>query len=686
MSTPGPSTLPPTNSRPRTHKPRGICRYYETPRGCFAGNSCKFLHGQEQQLDVPKDAGGTSKPLLTPYDQAKICRYYASGFCRRGDSCWFKHVREGKEKETALSGNESDDSESTQCSICYETPVTFGLLEGCNHVFCIKCIKSWRDPSAKSTDMLGSGNTKSCPMCRTSSHFITPSSIFVEHGTAEKERAIQNYKDSMARVPCRYFVKTRTSAKPMCPFGKDCFYKHEKTDGSIYVFSEGVDVSMRRYAARHAPRRRVLFGYDSDSDDDFEDFPFNLELNGLSFLDFLPSAMGGRRRANEATAGEQLGALPPAGDVRVTVESLNPPTGAADSMGAVLTAIENARRGRNEGARAYWQPQDEAQERIEILANQMLTSFTVLRNRGNPLPHPRAQSGTPPPPLEPINTGDDSDSLPSLQSVEDSDDDDDTYDGMPDLDTVSESSEDEFYSETSEDDDDEDSMQGEVDEEVQAMIRELSDALSRESFALGNERGDPPPISLEQPFLTYLESLRSRAPPAQEEDEDMPDLEVIAGSSEDEPDSDDEQSTQPPTVSSPEPPFVTDGRGRVVWTSNGSRQEQQPSTESGQPATRGDPAVVEPSADSRSPEGGSNTQRPKIAGHQSHTRSRVASGGPNGFTTDGRGRVVGAGSGSSPEESQGAHPPALGTIWSSSLSSTQGDSGQGRRLGLDEVD
>jgi E3 ubiquitin-protein ligase makorin len=172
--------------------------------------------------------------------------------------------------------------------------------------------------------MLGSGNTKTCPMCRTTSHFITPSSIFVEHGTPEKERAIQGYKESMARVPCKYFIKTRTSPKPMCPFGKDCFYKHEKTDGSIHVFSEGVDVSMRRYAARYAPRRRVLFGYDSDSDDDFEDFPFNFELNTLSFLDFLPNVMVGRQRTNEAVANVQLGMAPPAGDVRVTVESLNP--------------------------------------------------------------------------------------------------------------------------------------------------------------------------------------------------------------------------------------------------------------------------------------------------------------------------------------------------------------------------
>lgn len=318
-----------------------------------------------------------------------------------------------------------------------------------------------------------------------------------------------------------------------------------------------------------------------------------------------------------------------------------------------------------------------------IQADQLLTSFTVLRNRGNPLPHahPRAQNGTPPPLLEPIDGAYDSESLPSLQSIEDSDDDDDdTYNGMPDLDTVSESSEDECPSELSNDDGDEDSLHGDVNEEVQAMIRELSDALSRESFALG---GDAPPISLEQPFLSYLENLRNLASPAQGEDEAMPDLEVIADSSESDPGSSDEELPQALMEPSPEPPFVTDGRGRVVWTSNGSQQqEQQTPSEPTQPTARAEPTVVEPS-DPRPTEGpNTQQQRPKAASHQSHPRPRVA--GPNAFTTDGRGRVVGTGSGSSADGQ--AHPQALGAIWSSSLSNTQGGTGQQRRLELDEVD
>jgi hypothetical protein len=55
----------PSSSRPVTSKSRGICKYYTTDRGCFAGKTCKFLHGQVA--------------THTPYDQAKTCRFYAAG-------------------------------------------------------------------------------------------------------------------------------------------------------------------------------------------------------------------------------------------------------------------------------------------------------------------------------------------------------------------------------------------------------------------------------------------------------------------------------------------------------------------------------------------------------------------------------------------------------------------------------
>lgn len=158
-----PNSLPHMSfPRPVTSKSRGICQYYDSPRGCFSGNRCKFLHGVPVQ-----ELGQNVQPLLTPYDQAKECRYYQRGvfpgsprsnqinsnllgFCKRGELCWFKHVDSHHNQTNIL---EEDDQ---LCSVCFEKPVTFGLLgalfikllihsshihsyipEGCNHIFCI---------------------------------------------------------------------------------------------------------------------------------------------------------------------------------------------------------------------------------------------------------------------------------------------------------------------------------------------------------------------------------------------------------------------------------------------------------------------------------------------------------------------------------------------------------------------
>ena len=63
-----------STTRPSTSKSRGICRYYTHPRGCFAADKCKFLHGEP-----PIEAKPDDPPMLTPYDKAKRCEFYARG-------------------------------------------------------------------------------------------------------------------------------------------------------------------------------------------------------------------------------------------------------------------------------------------------------------------------------------------------------------------------------------------------------------------------------------------------------------------------------------------------------------------------------------------------------------------------------------------------------------------------------
>ncbi|KAI0343247.1 hypothetical protein BDW22DRAFT_1329630 [Trametopsis cervina] len=226
-----------TDTRPVTSKARGVCRYYNTSTGCRAGNSCKFLHGEEK---------------LTPFDKSKICKFYAAGFCKRGATCWFVHAQPDaaptQDPDTGVA------SEDDVCCICIEKPTTYGLMGGCSHIFCIGCIMEWRNPRGKSDDVVASGVTKKCPLCRASSQFVTPSSHFYPEGHPHKAIAIEKYRQSTSRVPCKYFQRSPPN-KRYCPFGKDCFYQHLNDDGTPYVFNEGVDSLIR--ASPHILRRPI---------------------------------------------------------------------------------------------------------------------------------------------------------------------------------------------------------------------------------------------------------------------------------------------------------------------------------------------------------------------------------------------------------------------------------------------
>ncbi|KAH8104134.1 hypothetical protein BXZ70DRAFT_968741 [Cristinia sonorae] len=238
--------------RPVTSKSRGICRFYTTPRGCFAGKNCKFLHGETEKF--------------TSYDKAKTCKFFTAGYCKRGADCWFAHVVPPAASATSQSGcnlkapAEMDDEEN-MCSICLEKPVTYGLLPACSHIYCIQCIRDWRDRNGKSIEMVVTGNTKKCPLCRSLSPFVVPSSHFYPDGHPGKETMIEKYKASMARVACRHFQNSPPSDR-FCPFGKDCFYQHLNSDGTPFIFEHGVS-----YYIKQASRRRHHNSAENDAED-----------------------------------------------------------------------------------------------------------------------------------------------------------------------------------------------------------------------------------------------------------------------------------------------------------------------------------------------------------------------------------------------------------------------------------
>ena len=108
----------------------------------------EFLRGQ-LELRAQK-----SKP--------KICTYYASGNCRNGAKCAFAHVTE--EEGQVYEYSKDDDAE---CQVCMDWVLAagkqFGVLDGCDHTFCLKCIRSWRATYDKRSTK---HHFRTCPICR----------------------------------------------------------------------------------------------------------------------------------------------------------------------------------------------------------------------------------------------------------------------------------------------------------------------------------------------------------------------------------------------------------------------------------------------------------------------------------------------------------------------------------------
>jgi E3 ubiquitin-protein ligase makorin len=100
-------------------------------------------------------------------------------------------------------------------------------------------------------EMVMSGVIKSCPSCRTQSHYVVPSSVFYREGDPKKERTITTYKETLARTPCRRFEENlRLRGRAFCPFGRDCFYRHLDEDGTVHVFEQGIEETMQETRLR----------------------------------------------------------------------------------------------------------------------------------------------------------------------------------------------------------------------------------------------------------------------------------------------------------------------------------------------------------------------------------------------------------------------------------------------------
>lgn len=138
-------------------------------------------------------------------------------------------LREEVETENDMieMGRELQESMELECNICYDNILQkeerFGLLSGCNHAFCLTCVRNWRGNADQPKQTV-----RQCPVCRVETHFIIPSSRMVTD-PARKQALIDTYRKNLAAIPCRHFNEGRGT----CPFGTSCFYAHRYPDGTL---------------------------------------------------------------------------------------------------------------------------------------------------------------------------------------------------------------------------------------------------------------------------------------------------------------------------------------------------------------------------------------------------------------------------------------------------------------------
>ena len=138
-----------------------------------------------------------------------------------------------------------------ECSICLERVLEkahpaerkFGLL-ACDHAFCLPCIRNWRQHVTGGADVESALRT--CPLCRTPAHFITPSTLWPAT-PEEKEAVVGGYRAKLASIDCRNFA----FGEGACAFGTSCMYRHAYPDGRLE------EVALRRVAADEGEVRVV---------------------------------------------------------------------------------------------------------------------------------------------------------------------------------------------------------------------------------------------------------------------------------------------------------------------------------------------------------------------------------------------------------------------------------------------
>ena len=129
-------------------------------------------------------------------EHKELCKFYMTGNCRFGIACKNRH-----DDSVSPDIATSNDDMKPECGICMSIPTkgVYGILNNCNCIFCLECVREWRRDGksvTKSTEQV-----RLCPLCRRQSHFVVPSTKSLSGD--EKELLVQTYKEIMSSKPCK---------------------------------------------------------------------------------------------------------------------------------------------------------------------------------------------------------------------------------------------------------------------------------------------------------------------------------------------------------------------------------------------------------------------------------------------------------------------------------------------------
>ncbi|KAJ3254879.1 hypothetical protein HK103_006775 [Boothiomyces macroporosus] len=187
------------------------CRHYNKGNGtCPFSTSCFYRHVDEYGVKDSDKIRILSNSNFDDEGLKKACRDVHGLKCPYCEKNCLHPAAPESQIESHLLKCGTENYKKPECGICYEVieeknDPRYAILS-CVHPFCLSCIRTWR-----SND---SGSAKTCPSCRTATHFVIPSKVWPITDT-ERETIVNEYKYSFSQ----------------CPFRENCYYKH--TDQSM---------------------------------------------------------------------------------------------------------------------------------------------------------------------------------------------------------------------------------------------------------------------------------------------------------------------------------------------------------------------------------------------------------------------------------------------------------------------